>query len=86
MAAQVPQNSRTITFQLSDDPVAPQPPAQTGEQSSMSVAEIAGTVDRSIDAAFDLLRRGLDPTGRILPGVPPALPPGAPPLPRAPRP
>jgi outer membrane protein assembly factor BamB len=54
-------SGRSVTIQLTDKPMPPQPPAQTGEFSSSSAKALAGVVDRSIDAAFELLGRGLNP-------------------------
>ncbi len=89
------QSVRNFTFQLTDQPKAPEPPAQTGDLSSKSVGDLAGTIDRSIEGAFDLINRGLDPARAMLPGArrvaparavrPGAIPPGiVPPQPPAP--
>ena len=63
------QNVRNFTFLLTDEPKAPEPPAQTGNMSSRSVGDIAGTVDRSIEGALELLNQGLAPAGGLLPGI-----------------
>jgi outer membrane protein assembly factor BamB len=89
------QSVRNFTFQLTDLPKAPEPPAQTGDHSSRTVGDLAGVLDRSIEGAFDLLNRGLEPARAVLPGmrlaprfpVQPARPgavPGVPPQPPAP--
>lgn len=90
------QNVKNFTFQLTDKPTPPEPPAQTGDLSSRSVGEIAGALDRSIEEAFDLINRGLGPARAIIPGaarglrLPPDRPmplgtvPAAPPRPAAP--
>jgi outer membrane protein assembly factor BamB len=62
-------NVKNFTFQLTDQPTAPQPPAQTGDLSSRSVGDMAGTLDRSIEGAFDLINRGLDPARALLPAT-----------------
>ncbi|MCI0361162.1 MAG: PQQ-like beta-propeller repeat protein, partial [Planctomycetaceae bacterium] len=63
------QSVKNFTFQLTDKPTPPEPPAQTGDLSSRSVGDIAGTLDRSIEEAFDLINRGLGPARAMLPGV-----------------
>jgi outer membrane protein assembly factor BamB/tetratricopeptide (TPR) repeat protein len=63
------QNVRNFTFQLTDLPRAPEPPAQTGNLSSLTVGDVAGALDRSIEGAFDLLNQGLAPARGLLPGV-----------------
>jgi outer membrane protein assembly factor BamB len=79
LAVQSPPTGRAVTIQFTDQPTPPQPPAQTGELSSKSVGSLAGTVDRSIDAAFELLNRGINPA-RLIPRAAPlparAVPPG----------
>jgi outer membrane protein assembly factor BamB len=74
--------NRFITFQATDKPVAPEPPAQTGEMASSSANRPRGDVDASLGAALELLRRG---PGFFLPAGPrpapalPAVPAPAPP-------
>ena len=84
LAVQSPPTGRVVTVQFTDQPTPPQPPAQTGEMSSNSVGALAGTVDRSIDAAFELLNRGINPARLMVPRAAPpraipgrAVPPGA---------
>ena len=81
---QASPGSRAITIQLTDQPTPPQPPAQTGEFSSNSVGALAGAVDRSIDAAFELLNRGINPARLMNPPrlVPRAIAPPGVPVPR----
>jgi outer membrane protein assembly factor BamB len=81
LSVQSQPSGRQVTIQLTDQPTPPQPPAQTGEFSSQSVGAVAGTVDRSIGDAFELLNRGLNPA-RLVPRR--AAPPGAVPMPPAP--
>ncbi len=81
LTMQSPPTGRAVTIQFTDQPTPPQPPAQTGEMSSKSVGVLAGTVDRSIDAAFELLGRGINPA-RLIPRAAPV--PGQPPMPPAP--
>ncbi len=69
------QSMRKFTFQFTDHPKAPEPPAQTGDLSSKTVGDLAGTLDRSIEGAFDLINRGLEPARAMLPGVRRAAPP-----------
>jgi outer membrane protein assembly factor BamB len=56
---------KTTTFKLTDLPSAPQPPAQTGNQSSLSVGESRGTISNVAGAVFRTLNRraraGLQP-------------------------
>jgi hypothetical protein len=68
------QSVRTFTFLLTDSPKAPEPSAQTGDLSSETVGDLAGTLDRSIEGAFDLINRGLEPARAMLPGSRRALP------------
>ena len=49
------QTGRAITFQFTDRPLAPEPPAHTGETASASSNRQSG--DRSLGPAIDLLRR-----------------------------
>jgi outer membrane protein assembly factor BamB len=49
------QTGRAISFQFTDRPLPPQPPAHTGETASASRPSGAG--DRSLGPAIDLLRR-----------------------------
>jgi hypothetical protein len=91
LSVQSPPTGRNITVQFTDEPVPPQPPAQTGEMSSKSVGSLSGVVERSIDAAFELLNRGINPARQLPPGAPipraaprRAVPPAAPPLPPSP--
>ncbi|MDX1945761.1 MAG: PQQ-binding-like beta-propeller repeat protein [Pirellulaceae bacterium] len=65
------QTSKSVVFQLTSHPMPPQPPAQTGALASDMVGQPVGLVDRSIDAAFDLLSRGLNPGQPVPPGAPP---------------
>jgi outer membrane protein assembly factor BamB len=60
---------KSVTFTLTDQPVAPQPPAQTGELSSLSVGQRSGAIDTSIGEAFELLNRGLNPARRLVPDI-----------------
>ena len=71
--------NRSITFQMTAIPLAPEPPAQTGEMASASANQPAGSVDASLGAAIELLRNG----PRFL--FPPA-PVAPPPIPRRARP
>jgi len=50
---------KTTTFKLTDQPAPPQPPAQTGAQSSLSVDEAKGTVSNVAGAVFRALNRGV---------------------------
>jgi len=50
--------AKTTTFKLTDQPTPPQPPAQTGSQSSLSVEEPKGTVSNVAGAVFRALNRG----------------------------
>jgi outer membrane protein assembly factor BamB len=70
--------NRTITFQFTDKPQPPQPPAQTGDMASNSAGRPRGVVDPSISAALELLRGGIDPRALI----PAPARPAAPPVPR----
>ena len=70
--------NRTITFQFTDKPQPPQPPAQTGDMASNSTGQQRGVVDPSISAALELLRGGIDPRALI----PAPARPAAPPVPR----
>ncbi|MEX2174304.1 MAG: PQQ-binding-like beta-propeller repeat protein, partial [Pirellulaceae bacterium] len=75
---QTPPSAKTVTLQFTDQPAPPQPPAQTGELSSLNAGDLVGVVDRSINAAFDLLNKGFNPAGRLLPAILPAAPRVAP--------
>ena len=59
--ALIGQSNRSFTFQFTDKPQPPQPPAQTGDMASSSAGRPAGTVDNSLGAAIELLRRGVNP-------------------------
>lgn len=48
---------KSATFKLTDEPAAPQPPAQTGAMSSMSIGEPTGTVSNVAGAMFRVLNR-----------------------------
>lgn len=63
------QNQQNITFQFTDQPRPPQPPAQTGEMASNSVKKQPGIVDQGLNAAIELLRRGINPGEIPLPGI-----------------
>jgi hypothetical protein len=63
--ALVGQGNRAITFQFTDKPLPPQPPAQTGEMASTSAGRLPGTTDNSLGAAINLLNRGLSPSNLI---------------------
>jgi outer membrane protein assembly factor BamB len=67
------QGTRGITFQFTEKPRPPQPPAQLGEMASAAAGRPVGTVDESLGEAIRLLRdRGLPPGAG---GVPvPAIP------------
>jgi hypothetical protein len=70
-------SNRLLTFQFTDKPVPPQPPAQTGEMASSTAGKAAGTADNSLGAAIELLRGGLNPRNLIPPSRPrPPAPPG----------
>jgi hypothetical protein len=71
------QATKSLLFQLTNKPIPPQPPAQTGNLASSSAGQPPGKADRSIGAAIELLQRGL---------VPPGLAPAAAPDPFAPQP
>jgi outer membrane protein assembly factor BamB len=82
------RENRTLTVELTDKPVPPQPPAQTGSRSSLTAGELAGEVDRATAEAVQAMQReaqqGNNPGRVILPARNfrlPALPPGLP-LPR----
>jgi hypothetical protein len=51
------QESRTVTIKLTDQPAAPQPPAQTGAASSLSAGELAGVVDPAAAEMVEAMRR-----------------------------
>jgi outer membrane protein assembly factor BamB len=70
---QSPPLTKTITFEMTDEPQPPEPPVQTGEMASNRVGQLPGIVDASIDAALDLLKQGIQPGG-LVPGIRPALP------------
>jgi outer membrane protein assembly factor BamB len=48
--------SRSFTFQMTDRPMAPQPPAQTGEMASAAADRKPGVVDVGLGEAIELLR------------------------------
>jgi len=48
--------SRSITFLMTDKPLAPQPPAQTGEMASAAAGRKPGTVDISLSDAIEQLQ------------------------------
>jgi hypothetical protein len=73
------QMAKSLTFQFTDRPTPPQPPAQTGALASNSTAQPPGTIDRSIGANLDLINRGLN----LLPFAPR---PGPQPVPAPPAP
>lgn len=56
--------SKLFAFQLTEKPQPPEPPAQTGALSSLAVGQPRGILDRTVDAALELLPRGLLPTRR----------------------
>ena len=71
------QPNRSLTFQLTSKPMAPEPPAQTGEMASAAANRRPGTVDISLGEAIELLRNS---PRNIFPGAPEApvvLPPVA---------
>lgn len=71
------QPNRSVTFQLTSKPMAPEPPAQTGEMASAAANRRSGTVDISLGEAIELLRnspRNLFPGA---PGAPVFIPPVA---------
>jgi outer membrane protein assembly factor BamB len=51
------QTGRAVTFQFTDRPLAPEPPANTGETASAGGSRPAGAADRSLGPSIDLLRR-----------------------------
>jgi hypothetical protein len=64
------QGTRAITFQFTDKPRPPQPPAQLGEVASSTAGRPAGAVDETLGEAIRLLRdRGVPglPGGGIIP-------------------
>jgi hypothetical protein len=71
MLSLIGQSNRNFTFQFTDAPRPPQPPAQTGEMASTSAGRPAGTVDNSLGAAIERLRRSGNP-GILGPPVAPA--------------
>lgn len=71
------QPNRSIYFQMTANPLAPEPPAQTGEMASAAANRRAGNVDITLGDAIELLRnspRNLFPPA---PGAPIILPPPA---------
>jgi hypothetical protein len=71
------QPPRSIHFQMTANPLAPEPPAQTGEMASTAANRRAGTVDITLGDAIELLRnspRNLFPPA---PGAPNVFPPPA---------
>jgi outer membrane protein assembly factor BamB len=56
--------TKTVAFHLTDKPIAPQPPAQTGAMASDAAGRPAGAVDTTVGAAVDFLKRNLLPPGR----------------------
>jgi outer membrane protein assembly factor BamB len=63
------QGNRAVTFQFTDKPLPPQPPAQTGEMASTSAGRLPGVADDSLGTAINLLSRGLHP-GQLVPAGP----------------
>jgi hypothetical protein len=61
------QNAKNLTFQFTEQPRPPQPPAQTGAMASNTAGKPPGVNDPSLGAAIQLLRRGLGPAGVIMP-------------------
>jgi hypothetical protein len=61
------QPNRSLTFQLTSKPMAPEPPAQTGEMASAAAHRRPGTVDISLGEAIELLRNS---PRNIFPGAP----------------
>jgi outer membrane protein assembly factor BamB len=71
------QPNRSIHFQMTANPLAPEPPAQTGEMASAAASRRAGNVDITLGDAIELLRnspRNLFPPA---PGAPIVVPPQA---------
>src|SRR6185503_17160942 len=76
VVVQLPTRTFEITF--TDRPAPPEPPAQTGEASSMTAAKAGGLGEKLGEAVINAFGRGLIP-GRVLP-----VPGGDPFAPRAP--
>jgi outer membrane protein assembly factor BamB len=73
--------NRSLTFEATDQPVAPEPPAQTGDVASRAANRPAGVAEINLADAIEAFRntpRVLAPAGAILPGPPAPVPPAAP--------
>jgi outer membrane protein assembly factor BamB len=66
--------NRSLTFQATDQPLAPEPPAQTGDVATRAADRPAGVPEINLADAIEAFRN----TPRVLPGAP-----GAPPAPQA---
>jgi len=77
--------NKALAFTLTDKPMPPQPPAQTGKLASDAADKLPGTPDNAVGEVINRLNRGLNP-GILLPGgVQRVLPRAVPGVP-APRP
>jgi hypothetical protein len=74
--------NRSVTFEATDKPVAPEPPAQTGDVASRAANGPAGVADINLAEAIEAFRntpRVLVPGGPVLPGAPIVVPAVRPP-------
>ncbi len=60
-------STKGLVFTLTDKPMPPQPPAQTGKLASSAAGRLPGTPDNSVGEVINRLNRGLNP-GILLPG------------------
>jgi outer membrane protein assembly factor BamB len=61
------QGNRGVTFQFTDNPRPPQPPAQTGEMASTAAGRLPGVVDQTLGAAIQLLQGSFEQRGVLPP-------------------